>query len=115
MQFIKPTLKDVETFIEQIAGEINDFHPLTDFKDYVRPQSYFRRYTDEEAKIRNKYLDRCFEVRVAHSPNFFSCLLQLFEQVMDRLADEHTTANESRRCAYQLDLFLVYPQAVILY
>ena len=77
------TLKDVETFIEQIAEEIDDFHPLTDFKDYVYPDSYFRRYTDQDAEIRNKQLDRCFDVCTKITPNYFTYISRLYEQKHD--------------------------------
>jgi hypothetical protein len=73
------TLKDVETFIGQIADEINDFHPLEDFTNYVYPESYLRRYTDEEAAIRNKQLDKCFNVCSKFTPDFFTYLLNLFQ------------------------------------
>ena len=73
------TLKDVHTFIEQITGEIDNFNPFEDFANYVYPETHLRRYTDEEAAIRNKHLDRCFDVCVKHTPDFFTYLLNLFE------------------------------------
>lgn len=103
------TLKDVETFIEQIAEEIDDFHPLNDFANYVYPMTHMRRYTDDEAEERNKRLDRCFDVCAAHNPDFFTCLLELSEQVMERLADGCTGGNGRRRNAYQLELSLRHP------
>jgi hypothetical protein len=73
------TMKDVKTFIEQIAHEIDNFHPLEDFTDYVYPDSYFRKYTDEEAEIRNKLLDKCFDVCAYHTEDFFSYLIWYFD------------------------------------
>ncbi len=73
------TLKDVETFIEQIAGEIDNFHPMEDFTNYVYPDTYNRRYTDEEAEIRNKSLDKCFNVCARYTENFYTYLINLFE------------------------------------
>lgn len=83
------TIQDIVYFIEQIAQEIEDFHPMTDFKDYVYPDSYFRRYTDEEAEIRNKLLDRCFDVSAMQGvEDFFTLLLDLFEQARDSMLVE---------------------------
>ena len=76
-------MEEVKTFIEQIAQEINDFHPLNDFADYVYPDSYMRRYTDEQAECRNKQLDQCFDVCATHTDDFFTYLIELFQQVMD--------------------------------
>ena len=75
------TMNDVKTFIEQIAGEIENFHPLTDFTDYVYPDSYMRRYSDPDADIRNSLLDKCFNVCAKHTPDYFTFLLDLFQQV----------------------------------
>ncbi len=73
------TLKDVEKFIEQIAGEINDFHPLDDFHDYVYPDSHMRRYSDEEASNRNILLEWCFDICTQHTDDLFTYLLNLFQ------------------------------------
>ena len=72
-------MEDVKAFIEQIASEIEDFHPLEDFCNYVYPDSYFRRYTDEEAEIRNKRLDKCFDVCAKHTDDFFTYLIWFFD------------------------------------
>lgn len=74
-------MDDVKSFIEQIAQEIDNFHPLEDFVNYVWPNSYFRRYTDEEAEFRNKCLNNCFNVCASVTPDFFTYLLKLFEHV----------------------------------
>jgi hypothetical protein len=102
-------MQDVETFIEEVAQEIDDFHPLNDFANYVYPCTHMRRYTEEEAEQRNQRLERCFDVCAKHKPDFFTYLMQLFEQVMERLAEGCTAANGSCRNAYQLDLFLSHP------
>ena len=74
------TMQDVVTFIEQIAGEIENFHPLDDFANYTYPDSHMRRYTDEEAETRNKQLDQCFDVCATHTDDFFTYLIELFQQ-----------------------------------
>ena len=73
------TMDDVKAFIEQIAQEISNFSPYDDFKNYVYPQSFIRRYTDEEAEIRNKTLDKCFQVCEVHTDDFLEYLEWFFE------------------------------------
>jgi len=105
-------LQDVETFLEQIAHEIQDFHPLVDFKDYVYPDSYMRRYTDEEASIRNYLLEKCFDVCARHTSDFFTYLLQLYRRICAEMNHEakrriiRAAANTSSFSAIQLPLFL---------
>ena len=79
MQHDITTMEDVKSFIEQIAGEIEDFHPLADFTDYVYPDSYMRRYSDSDADIRNSLLDKCFNVCAKHTEDFYSYLIWYFE------------------------------------
>ena len=109
------SLEDVQAFIEQVAGEINNFHPLTDFTDYVYPDSYTRRYSDEEAAIRNTRLDKCFDVCASVTPDFFSYLLDMFNDVSAGIHHEkkrtliHAGANRSYSNPTQLSLLLPHP------
>jgi hypothetical protein len=96
-------LQDVETFLEQIALEIGNFHPMQDFNSYVYPDSYMGRYTEEEAEITNKLLDRCFDVCARVTPDFYTYLLQLYKLVC---AEMHHEAKRSRiRDAAKRDTF----------
>ncbi len=81
-------LNDVKTFIEQIANEINDFCPLKEFTNYVYPDSYFRRYTDEEAAIREKRLERCKEVCEWSMGDFFEYMIGYYNVAMVRKAGQ---------------------------
>ena len=74
------TIQDVVTFITQIAGEIKDFHPMDDFRTYINPATNQRRYTEEEAVVRNELLDCCFDVCATQNADFFTFLLELFQQ-----------------------------------
>ena len=85
-------LNDVETFLEQIAHEIDNFNPLEDFKNYVYPDSYTRRYTDEEAEVRNKLLGRCLDICATSTANTHTNLLQLYTLVC---AEMHREARRS--------------------
>ena len=82
------TMKDVKDFIEQIAQEIDNFHPLDDFHDYVYPDSFMRRYTDEEASNRNIQLEMCFDVSARHTEDFYSYLIWYFELVRAQMEPE---------------------------
>jgi|GEM_PF-2372049 len=79
------TLADVQTFIEQLAQEIDDFHPLQDFCSYVYPDSYHRRYTDEESSIRALQLEQCFDVCATVTTDFFTYLLVMYGQIKNKL------------------------------
>ncbi len=79
-------LKNVKAFIEGIAEEINDFCPLKEFTSYVYPDSYFRRYTDEEAEIRETRLERCKEVCEWSMGDFFEYMIWYYNVVMVRKA-----------------------------
>ena len=55
-------MEDVKAFLEIIANEIDNFTPSANFTNYVYPETHMRRYTDEEAQIRNDNLDKCIAV-----------------------------------------------------
>ena len=105
-------LQDVETFLEQIAHEIDNFHPMVDFNSYVYPDSYMRRYNEEEAEIRNKLLDRCFDICATSTPDFHTYLLQLHKLVCAEMHREakrsiiRAAANGNNSYVTQLQLIL---------
>ena len=70
-------MQDVVNFIKQIAGEIDNFHPLKNFSNYLYPDSYIRRYTDEEPEIRNRTFSRCFDVCAKYKEDFFTYLINV--------------------------------------
>ena len=108
-------LQDVETFLEQIAHEIDNFHPKEDFRNYVYPHSYTRRYSEEEAEIRNKLRDRCYDVCARYSPDTYTYIFQLYRLVCAEMHREarrsliHAAANGSNVTPIQLHLFLAHP------
>jgi hypothetical protein len=73
-------IQDVETFIKQIASEIKDFHPMLDFSQYIDPETNQPRYTKEESAVRQELLDCCFDICATQTDDFFTSLLQLFQQ-----------------------------------
>ncbi len=86
------TIRDVHQFIKCVALEIDNFHPLVEFQDYTRPDSYFRRYTDGEAETRNELLEQCFNVCAGYTPDFFTYLLELFQNTA---AHSHHQLNQT--------------------
>ncbi len=55
-------MEDVKAFLKIIANELDNFSAFDDFANYVHPETHMRRYTDEEAQIRNENLDKCISV-----------------------------------------------------
>lgn len=72
------TVEDVKAFIRNVAFEIDNFHVSCDFEAYVYPNSYFRRYTVEEAEYRNQALSECMTVLQKQGYNPFICLPACF-------------------------------------
>lgn len=54
--------KDVIAFAKQIIKEGVSFHCDDDFNDYVNFKTNQPTYTKQEADLRNKLMERCFEV-----------------------------------------------------
>jgi len=79
------TVEDVMTFMEQIAREIKDFHPMDDFTDYVDPATWQPRYTQEEAALRNKLLSRCLDILATVNADFYTFMLDVYEHTRDKL------------------------------
>lgn len=57
------TLQDVKSFAQHLTKiERLSFHPDDDFLDYINFKTRKRFYTDDEAKLRNKLMDECYQV-----------------------------------------------------
>jgi hypothetical protein len=57
------TLQDVKTFAQHLTKiERLSFHPDDDFLDYINFKTRERFYADDEAILRNKLMDECFQV-----------------------------------------------------
>ncbi len=57
------SLSDVETFfIYLIHEESLNFHPDEDFKNYINLETRLPSYNLEEAELRNKLMEACFEI-----------------------------------------------------
>ena len=79
------TVQDTVTFINQLAAEVDNYHPLEDFSRYQYTETNRPRYTVEEAALRNNLVGRCFEVCADQDADFFYLSQTLFQQAKDHL------------------------------
>jgi len=56
------TSDDVASFAKQLLEERINFHPDTDFREYINLKSRKKTFTDNEALDRNKLMNKCFSV-----------------------------------------------------
>ncbi|MCD4664165.1 MAG: hypothetical protein K8R68_02770 [Bacteroidales bacterium] len=56
------SIEDVELFAYQLTKEGVSFHPDDDFIDYINFGTSETYYSKEEAEIRNRLMDQCFQV-----------------------------------------------------
>lgn len=77
------TLQDVQTFAQHLTKkERLSFHPDDDFFDYINIKTRERFYTDEEAKLRNKLMDDCFNVCKQENAEIYDIMYpSLFETI----------------------------------
>jgi len=73
------SIQDVVTFVTTIATEIEDANPFKEF-------SSLNIYTAEEAAIRDKLMERCFEICATQTLNFKSLMLVLMEEALNNPA-----------------------------
>jgi len=72
-------MHDVVTFVTTIAAEIEDANPFREFSSH-------NIYTADEAAIRDKLMERCFEVCATQTLNFKSLILVLMEEALNNPA-----------------------------
>ena len=92
------TSKDAETFAKQIISEGVSFHPDDDFNDYVVFKTGVTCYNKQQAKVRNKLMNKCFQVCEKEDVDIYSLMLEvsLKETGMDKfipLPSKHFAAN----------------------
>ncbi len=71
------TTKDVEAFAKQLIAEGVSFHPDDDFNDYVFFKDNKPCYSKKEAEIRNRLMNRCFEVCDKEGADIYSIMLEV--------------------------------------
>jgi hypothetical protein len=56
------TIDDVRTFFQQLLAEDLNFHPDTPFEDYIHCETRQATYSNDEAEVRNRLMDECFDI-----------------------------------------------------
>jgi len=71
------TSDDVKKFAKEIIADGVSFHPDDDFNDYVNFKEKKRCYSKEEAAVRNKLMNSCFEVCEKEGVDIYSIMLEV--------------------------------------
>lgn len=81
------TSEDVKAFAKQLIAEGVSFHPDDDFNDYVNFKENKPCYSKEEADLRNKLMNICFEVCEKEGVDIYDLMLEvtLIETGMDKI------------------------------
>jgi hypothetical protein len=74
------TLKNVEEFAAALVAEGLSFHPDDDFKDYINLKTGEPYYSTEDAELRNKLMQQCFEICEKEGADIYNCMLEVFLQ-----------------------------------
>jgi hypothetical protein len=73
------TISDVEQFAKHLVQfEKLSFHPDDDFRDYVTNANQ-PFYTKQEAELRNKLMNECFDVCEKEKVDFYGVVLGVVE------------------------------------
>jgi hypothetical protein len=72
------SIEDVKAFAEHLVRvEKLSFHPDDDFKDYVKLNNQEAFYSEEEANLRNKLMNECFEVCEKEGVEIYELMLPI--------------------------------------
>lgn len=85
------TMQDVAEFINGIYGLGINFHPDSNFADYIQLDSHEQAFTDEACQVYDTALMKCFEVCGWHGVSIYGLCLPFdrssYEQVLCYLED----------------------------
>lgn len=56
------SIKDVELFFNELLDNEINFHPDSDFNDFINLETLEATFTAEEAEILNSLMDDCFRI-----------------------------------------------------
>ncbi len=74
------TISDVEQFAKHLVQvEKLSFHPDDDFRDYVTNANQ-PFYTTQEAELRNKLMNECFDICEKEKVDFYGVVLKIVEE-----------------------------------
>jgi len=81
------TIEDVKQFAKELTAEGLSFHPDDDFNDYINFTSGEPSYTSEEAEIRNKLMNECFDVCENEGIDIYEVMMEemLLESGLDKI------------------------------
>lgn len=81
------TIEDVKQFAKELTAEGLSFHPDDDFNDYINFTSGEPSYTSEEAEIRNKLMNECFDVCENEGIDIYEVMMEemLLESSLDKI------------------------------
>ena len=81
------TLEDVKQFAKELTSEGLSFHPDDDFHEYINLETKAPSYSKEDADLRNKLMDECFEVCEKEGVDIYAIMLEefLLESGMDKI------------------------------
>lgn len=77
------TIEDVKLFAFQLVNEESlNFHPDSDFSEYINFETNTSVYSPEESKILNVLMNKCFEVCEQYNEDIYELMgLPLFEKL----------------------------------
>ena len=75
------TIDNVKNFIQDVIKEGVNFHPDTDFNDYINITTDVPLYTAQEAALRNKLLKQCFIVCSNKGAEIYEIAYNVFGEV----------------------------------
>lgn len=80
------TIEEVKVFAKELIAEDVSFHPDDDFNDYMNFKENKPYYTIEEGDLRNKLMNKCFEVCEKEGVDIYNVMLEvtLIETGMDK-------------------------------
>lgn len=96
MQIIQ-TINDVKNYAAQLAHEGINFHPDTDFNEYVNVKTDEKSFTLEEAANRNNLMENCFKVCKDAGVDIYNIMNTVFlkETGLDKIIGTYYNAHTS--------------------
>lgn len=79
------TIKDVKTWFTHLFYEEHlNFHPDTPFEDYINGDTRQNTYSKEEAELRNRLVNKCFEICQLAGTDIYETANTVFEWFMNK-------------------------------
>lgn len=70
------TIEDVKHYAKKLTAEGLSFHPDDDFNDYVNFTNNTLFYNSEEAELRNKLMNDCFDVCEKEGSDIYEIMME---------------------------------------